>query len=438
MSVVELDWKSRPSTSAPPSDGPDIILDLSRLLSRLLHPTPTGVDRVEMAYAAGLLKRVPQRLSFTAFHPSGLHGLLPMAAAADFIELTADRWANEGSQETATRRWMHAAKACLALAPRPVRTPASSRARAYLHLTARGLERRGQISAILRRTQARFIPFVHDLIPLEHPEYARPGGAELYRRKIATIETLASGVLVNSNATAQALHPYLARSQRPAPVRVAPLGAPHLTDPTVAPVLNFRPYFVVLGTIEPRKNHLLLLHLWRQMVAQRGPDRTPELILVGRRGWENEMVLDLLDRAPALRGVVHEYSRLPDGKLRALIRGARAVLMPSFAEGYGLPVVEALSLGAPVLASNLPALREAGGQAPDYLDPLDGAAWAAAILDYAEPDSLRRRAQRARMARWVPPSWDDHLKIALNFIDEVCASDLPKTGAKTFSGMRPS
>ncbi|MBQ1540387.1 MAG: glycosyltransferase family 4 protein [Caulobacteraceae bacterium] len=405
------------------ADGPQIVLDLSRLLSRVLHPTPTGVDRVEMAYAEGLLRLAPERLQFTAFHPCGLHGRLPTGLVSEFLALTAARWTDEGWTEPRTQRWRRAAAACLSLAPRPISPSraATGRPRAYLHLSARGLERHRAIAAILTRRNARFIPFVHDLIPLEHPEYARPGGARDYARKIAAASALASGVLVNSQATAEALAPALTAAGRATPVRVAPLGVP--TSPPIrnANVLCARPYFVALGTIEPRKNHLLLLHLWRRMALTLGPERTPDLMLVGRRGWESEMVFDLLDRAPTLRGVVHELGCIPDTRLRELIRGARAVLLPSFAEGYGLPVAEALALGAPVIASDLPALRETGGGAPDYLDPLDGAAWAAAAADYATPGSARRQAQLARIARWRPPTWDDHLAAALDFIDEVCA-----------------
>lgn len=411
--------RSRPFTS-PWAAEPEIVLDLSRLLSRVLHPTPTGVDRVEMAYATGLLRLAPQRLRFTAFHPCGLHGRLPTPAVVDFLELTAARWADQAWSESQAQRWIRAAKACLTLTPR-LTLQATAQPRAYLHLSARSLDRRRRIEAVLRRERARFIPFVHDLIPLEHPEYARAGGAEAYRRKIATVTALADGVLVNSEATAKALSPRLAVAGSKAPVQVARLGAPPPKPAPQAMGRPSRPYFVALGTIEPRKNHLLLLHLWRRMVADIGPERTPVLVLVGRRGWENEMVLDLLDRASALRDVVHELGSAPDVALRTLIGGARAVLLPSFAEGYGLPVAEALAQGTPVIASDLPALREAGGAAPDYLDPLDGPAWAAAIDDYATPGSPRRQAQLARIAHWRRPTWDEHLHTALVFIAEVCA-----------------
>ena len=101
-----------------------------------------------------------------------------------------------------------------------------------------------------------------------------------------------------------------------------------------------RPYFVYVSTIEARKNHLLLLNLWRRLGGEFG-DRAPLLVLVGQRGWETENVVDMLERCPALRGLVIEHNTLPDAAMVPLLKGARAVLLPSFAEGFGFPVVEA-------------------------------------------------------------------------------------------------
>jgi glycosyltransferase involved in cell wall biosynthesis len=201
------------------------------------------------------------------------------------------------------------------------------------------------------------------------------------------------------------LKPWLALRPEPLPVAVAPLG---VAPPQVAlPPVALRPYFVILGTIEPRKNHLLLLNLWRQFAASLGA-AAPRLVVVGRRGWENENILDMLDRCAALDGLVREAGSLPDREVASLLRGARALLFPSFAEGFGLPLAEALALGVPAICSDLPALREVGQKVPDYLDPLDGAAWRAAVLDYARPDSLARRNQLARMPGWRAPTWDEH------------------------------
>jgi glycosyltransferase involved in cell wall biosynthesis len=99
------------------------------------------------------------------------------------------------------------------------------------------------------------------------------------------------------------------------------------------------------------------------------------------------------------------------------VEGACALLYPSFAEGYGLPVAEALALGVPVLCSDLPELREIGHEVPEYLDPCDERAWRRAILDYAQIDSLRRQNQLSRLAEWRAPSWEQHFDRVLPLID---------------------
>ena len=232
---------------------------------------------------------------------------------------------------------------------------------------------------------------------------------------------MADAIVVNSAATGDELTPWLAGRSVPPPVAVAPLGVnpPVVEEPPVA----LRPYFVVLGTIEPRKNHLLLLNLWRQFAVSLG-QAAPRLIVVGRRGWENENVLDMLERCSAIDGLVRETGALPDREVASLLRGARALLFPSFAEGFGLPLAEALALGVPAIASDLRSLREVGGAVPDYLDPLDGIAWRAAVLDYARPESLARRAQLARLGSWRPPIWSDHFAA----VDELLETVLREPG----------
>jgi glycosyltransferase involved in cell wall biosynthesis len=234
-----------------------------------------------------------------------------------------------------------------------------------------------------------------------------------------TMVSLSDGIIANSKATLDALAPWIERAGRRPETVVAHLGTE--IELSVEPHRADRPYFVCVGTIEPRKNHLLLLHLWRAMVERHGADAVPKLVLIGRRGWENEQVIDLLERCPALRNVVEEHAGLPDRTVQGMIAGARGLLLPSFAEGYGMPVTEALALKVPVLCSDLPALREAGGDVPLFLDPLDGPGWQRAIDDLTAPDSAARQAQAKRLVDWHAPTWPQHIAIALDLLHKLAA-----------------
>jgi glycosyltransferase involved in cell wall biosynthesis len=393
-------------------DAGEVILDISRLVSRVRHHTPSGVDRVEMAYATGLQTRYGGRLRYAIVHPAGRYGRLPTAKARLFLDLLERRWANEAGA-TKPRSLPQVLPAMLDLWPQPPRSVPGS---VYVQASPHHLTKPDLVRGILAREQARFLCLIHDLIPIDYPEYARPGGADLHRRRIETVAALADGVIVNSAATGKSMRPWLERTGRDVATHVALLGTQDLPDGPVVAELPAEPYFLCVGTIEPRKNHLLLLNLWRAMAESMPAGAVPKLVIVGRRGWENEQVIDMLERCPALVGHVEERNGCSDRALRDLLRGARALLLPSFAEGYGMPVAEALSVGTPVICSDLPALREAGGDAPDFLDPLDGPGWRAAILDHHQGGAMRA-AQLRRVPTWRSPTWEDHIKIVCNAIE---------------------
>jgi glycosyltransferase involved in cell wall biosynthesis len=105
----------------------------------------------------------------------------------------------------------------------------------------------------------------------------------------------------------------------------------------------------------------------------------PRLVIAGRRGWQVGPLLWAIDHDPALAGLVVRIEGASDRDALALLAGARALVMPSLAEGLGLPALEAAALSVPAILSDLPALRETGGRLASYLDPMDAAAWADAI-----------------------------------------------------------
>jgi glycosyltransferase involved in cell wall biosynthesis len=221
--------------------------------------------------------------------------------------------------------------------------------------------------------------------------------------------------VVNSEYTARRLeHWRQVLGGRPVPVEVIPIGVDEgvlkHASYELSPFAPARPYFVMLGTIEPRKNHALLLQIWRNYAETLPTGSIPELVLIGRRGWENESIFRMLDRCESVRPHLREMNGVADDELWPLLRGARAMLFPSFVEGWGMPMVEALALGVPVIGSDIPPFREAGQGIPDLLSPLDGHGWSERILEYATDDSSGRARQVARLPLFRPPTWQQHFE----------------------------
>jgi glycosyltransferase involved in cell wall biosynthesis len=375
---------------------------------------PTGIDRVELAYVRHWLTNDPERVTFVLRGKVGAFVAMPQNLVRDLVAALETRRLGAFDVKHTANAAASVARTAIGrlsfgLGMREVSHALNTKKQlAYLLVSHMGADRPGPIAA-LKRKGVKFIPLVHDIIPVAYPEYASPEGVRRHIKRIEAFNSLADGIIANSGTTAKDIKHVL--SQRPSrpDILIAPLGIDHNSPDTNFPT-PIEPYFVCLGTIEPRKNHLLLLNTWRVLAERFGPD-TPKLILIGRRGWENENILDMLERCQALAGIVREYTNLPDGAVAQLLKGARALLFPSFTEGYGLPLAEALAHGVPAICSDLPALREVGRDVPEYLDPLDGLGWRRLILNYMEEDSRVREAQLIRLKQWERPSWGSHFSI---------------------------
>ena len=136
--------------------------------------------------------------------------------------------------------------------------------------------------------------------------------------------------------------------------------------------------------------------------------RTPGLglVFVGRIGWNTEALVRRIERHPLLGSQLFWFAHADDETMRTLLGGATVAAMPSHAEGFGLPVLEALALGVPVVTTNGGALGEVGGDVPLRLAADDSEAWADALVRHlADEDYLRTRRAEARRAAGALPTW---------------------------------
>ena len=284
--------------------------------------------------------------------------------------------------------------------------------RPYLNVGHTGLNS-PQFRTWVSSANVRPIYMVHDLIPITHPQFCRQGEDSRHRDRMSTVLRTAAGVIGNSKATLEELANFARTTKlKMPPSHAAWLGSEILPKARGANSPSLAT-FVTLGTIEARKNHIMLLRIWSRLIERLGRE-APQLVIIGGRGWEAEPTFELLDR---LSDHVVELNHCSDVELAAYLSSARALLFPSLAEGYGLPLIEALGAGVPVLASDLPVFREIAGDIPMYLDPGDENGWEAAILDYMNPDSISRTGQLERMRSFHRPDWKSHFEGVESWLD---------------------
>lgn len=398
------------------ADAPIRILDITRLVSRIGRGPLTGVDRVERAYLKRFLN--DSAPLFLLLRTSFGHLLLPGPAGREilrYLDAPADmpqaglvgrigRSPTARVLTEAALRPKAVARAWQGGLGRMIRRTCPGPAE-YFNVGHSNLSERtlGQLATVPALSVT---VMIHDTIALDHPSFAAAGASATFHAKLSATLRHAHRVHCPSQATADAIRRHHRPLDRGPEMIVAPLGL-DLAEPDATGLPDFpQPFFLTLGTIEPRKNHALLLDVWKHLHRVLPPDRMPLLVVAGSRGWRNADVFRRLDARPPS---VVELPGLTDGAVAALLTRATALLMPSFAEGFGLPVAEALARGCRVIAADLPVYRELFGNSPVYADPNDLYPWADTIQELGAG-----RGERAECSGSVAGlNWENHFKAVL-------------------------
>lgn len=247
---------------------------------------------------------------------------------------------------------------------------------------------------------------VHDCIFLRHPEWFRWERAQYYRWAGTRSAQRATHIIADSQATARDVHTLMDIDE--ARITTIPLGVGDTFRPPSEPQINAareryglpERFFLYVGTLEPRKNLARVVRSWDSIAAKIPED----LVIAGRVGWKTNELYDAIAHAEH-RERIHRPGFVAPIDLPGLLGVARAFIWPSLYEGFGLPVLEAMACGTPVLTSNSSSLPEVAGDAALLVDPCDEETIAEAMIRLSGDDALRETLHVAGPARAAQFTW---------------------------------
>ncbi|EDX80715.1 glycosyl transferase, group 1 family protein [Brevundimonas sp. BAL3] len=402
-------------------DGPVVVLDVTDLIDYSLKAQrPSGIQRVQLEILRGLLLAGEEGSGIVAAAYSDDRGVwieVPqkrlMALLYSMLHAATNDW-----------RWRSDAQSVADIIdlgpPRQfvdgdviVNLGSSWSANTYFS----GLE---NLKASCR---VGYIPFVHDLIPLVHPQFCLEGLPDQFAEWLKGVFIHADGVLTNSESTKRDLLRVAAELCvviSDDAVEVTPLdGCLGQLEGATGDELLGGPYILLVSTLEPRKNHQTAFEAWLLLAARR-QQQMPRLVCVGQFGWMYDEMVRMLESHPSLKENVLLLGGVSEAQLASLYRGCLFTLYPSFYEGWGLPVTESLCFRKVPLVSETASLPEAGGVFASYFDPHNPAQLAdrvEALLD----DNYRLTLEGRIAAEWRPRSWSAIGDQVVSFARRRCA-----------------
>ncbi len=253
---------------------------------------------------------------------------------------------------------------------------------------------------------------VHDLSWLLYPHTVEQPRRSYYRWLVPRTLKKATTIVTNSAATAKDVKRFFPHCSS---VEITRFGTPSWVwekeDPGLEPSIlagSTRPFFLFVGTLEPRKNLESILEAYRFLLEESLPEKGyswPSLVLVGGKGWKDSNLKRMME--PLLQSgdlLVLDYCGIDE--LRALYQSALALVFPSLHEGFGFPILEAMSFGLPVITSDLGAMKEVAGEKALLVDPSDVAELQGALKSLSQSPELRSLLANSGPARAKKWSWD--------------------------------
>lgn len=397
-----------------------IYYDITRIIQRGNQVmTPTGIDRVDIHYAIRMVKD-NDYITIGAYVYKGRILYLSYKLTEKIIQTVYNKWITCNVTDISHKEKMKQLikevqneKRQTILGSKNIVDQQfilnKDKNSFYVNVSSANTELIDLWSTFKKCSNTKLIFFLHDLLPLEFPEYFWDKWDGLYLSRMQSLAKYSDMVVTVSEDV---------KSKFKNLVELL-----NIKSPSVIAIQNgienkfienrhqkqkntsIENQFVIVSTIEPRKNHLMLLEIWRSLINEEYTN-IPKLIIIGKRGWDNQNTFNLLDKSPALKQYVQEYNDLTDHEMIETIKKSRAMLFPSYGEGWGLPLVEAIMLGIPVICSDLPVLRESTQGFAEYIDVNDKKLWMHKIKKYTEKSDNELNIIKNNLNKFLARTWE--------------------------------
>ncbi len=411
--IAEVSDLGRGSTV--PETGPPLLFDVSDLLTYFRKVrSPTGIQRVQIEVIAAALQIVATPVRICCFLDQRDEWIeIPPPLFVKLCRLSLGDTDGEDSEWSAVL-----ARTLLLLGTAP---PLEFTPGAYLVNLGTSWWQQNYFLSIRQIRAAygiRYVPFVHDLIPVLRGEFCPTALTQDFISWAIGVFEHADFFFVNSQSTKRDLikvGAFLGRAIGEETICVVPLdagvrrsGAPAVRGASLRRWgLEGASFVLFVSTIEPRKNHLRVFEAWIALVKRHGPRRTPKLVCIGHPGWMNDSIYEMLNTQEILRRHVHIVRFVSDADLAEFYRQSLFTLYPSHYEGWGLPVTEALCHGKVPLVADTSSLPEAGGRFAVYFNADSTIELTSALATLMFDDPARRAREQLIAAEFQPRSWGE-------------------------------
>lgn len=268
----------------------------------------------------------------------------------------------------------------------------------------------------LREQRVNIVTFIYDTIPITHPQFFYVNTLMGFIHFIGAALENSDRIITYSQANVDSINEFSRRlGTGKKDIRIIPLGSDFIkpvSDGEVECQISERirtvcqsRYLLMLGTMEPRKNHTLVLDALDNGLV----DLDVNVIFAGRWGWNFNALRGRIEKHPLYNDKLFVFQGPDDDTVNYLYENAYAVVFPSLAEGYGLPIIEALQHNTPVIASDIPVFHEVGGNYIDYFDPGNPADFTRCVADILT-DPEKYSAKRELIRNFKLTKWDDAAK----------------------------